>query len=233
MKKLSEAVLEATMDKLYIPVLGSYRISQTFAEHVQRRINNGWPPGSYNGGIDYACATGTTIIAAADGVVASTQQQTTGYGWHIRINHGNGFLSIYGHLSRIDVAAGQTVKAGDQIGLSGNTGNSTGPHLHFEVRKDNVEWNPEAVMVAWQAVPSVPRPETPELPRVHVLPDVSLRIRRSPGVASNNVVGHVTEQDGSLSVMQIIENGSDVWLKIGHNQYIADTYQGTVYVAWE
>ena len=222
-----------SFDKLYIPVLGSYRISQTFAEHVQRRINNGWPPGSYNGGIDYACAMGTPIIAAADGVVASIQQQASGYGWHVRINHGSGFLSIYGHMSRIDVAAGKVVQAGDVLGLSGNTGNSTGPHLHFEVRKDNVEWNPEAMMVAWQAAPSTPRPEIPELPRVHVLPNVSLRVRRTAQVASNNITGQVTSRDGGLSVMQIVEVGGDVWLKIGYRQYIADTYRGTIFVEWE
>lgn len=220
------------MNRLYIPTIGSYRISQTFAEHVQRRINNGWPPGSYNGGIDYACPVGTQIIAAADGVVTSVQQQTTGYGWHIRINHGDGYLGIYAHLSRIDVAVGQEVKAGDVIGLSGNTGNSTGPHLHFEIRYNNVEWNPEAVMVAWPPEASTPRPSIPDLPHVRVKPAISLRVRRSPQ-AVPNIIGHVTGQDGRLGVMQIIEANGDVWLKIGHNQYIAETYQGVTFVTWE
>jgi murein DD-endopeptidase MepM/ murein hydrolase activator NlpD len=57
-----------------------------------------------------------------------------GYGWVVYIDHGNGISTRYGHLSRIDVAVGQMLKQGEQLGLVGSTGRSTGPHLHYEVR---------------------------------------------------------------------------------------------------
>jgi murein DD-endopeptidase MepM/ murein hydrolase activator NlpD len=72
--------------------------------------------------------------AAADGKVESVAWDRTGYGTHIRIRHTDKSLTIYGHLSKIIVAKGQVVKARQQIGITGNTGFSSGPHLHFEYR---------------------------------------------------------------------------------------------------
>ncbi len=108
------------------------------------------PPLVYNGqfyphfhtGIDIDAPTGTPVVAAADGVVAlvatSTDGQghTVGYGQYIVVAHAHGYYTLYGHLSGVLVTAGQLVKQGQPIGLVGTTGNSTGPHLHFEVRRD-------------------------------------------------------------------------------------------------
>jgi murein DD-endopeptidase MepM/ murein hydrolase activator NlpD len=66
----------------------------------------------------------------------------SGYGNRVMIDHGNGYVTLYGHMSRIDVTVGQTVNRGDRIGLEGSTGRSTGPHLHFEVRKGGATVNP-------------------------------------------------------------------------------------------
>lgn len=92
-------------------------------------------------GIDFAAEVGTPIVASAGGVVtaASFHRQ---YGNRVEIDHGHGFSSRYAHMSRLDVKQGMIVKRGQQIGLSGNTGRTTGPHLHFEVRFKGVAQNP-------------------------------------------------------------------------------------------
>lgn len=92
-------------------------------------------PYCYDGhsGLDYGMVTGTPLLAAADGTVVKTMQLTTGYGIHVVLRHANNYYTLYGHMSEISVQVGQTVKAGTVVGLSGNTGNSSGPHLHFGV----------------------------------------------------------------------------------------------------
>jgi LysM repeat protein len=89
----------------------------------------------YNG-VDYGAAVGTPILAAASGevIVAKTSGYNGGYGLYVVIKHANGTQTLYGHLSKVSVAVGDTVSGGETIGLLGNTGRSTGPHLHFEVR---------------------------------------------------------------------------------------------------
>lgn len=69
-----------------------------------------------------------------------------GYGYYVMIDHGNGLSTLYGHNSRLLVQVGQTVEAGDIIALSGSTGRSTGPHLHFEVRVDGEQTDPRAYL---------------------------------------------------------------------------------------
>lgn len=83
-------------------------------------------------GLDVAAAQGTTVLAAGGGTVIAAGYDGE-YGFHLRIRHGNGYESMYGHLSRLLVANGESVDAGQVIGLSGSTGRSTAPHLHFEI----------------------------------------------------------------------------------------------------
>ena len=92
--------------------------------------------GKFHGAVDYGLPSGNTVMAAADGVVMTTANLSTSYGTYVVIRHANGLQTIYGHgtYGSIVVKPGQTVKQGQKIMLSGNTGNSTGPHLHFEVR---------------------------------------------------------------------------------------------------
>ncbi|MEU9736986.1 M23 family metallopeptidase [Streptomyces sp. NPDC048002] len=94
---------------------------------------------STHSGQDFAVATGTQVYAAHGGTVVKAGGNGAGdgpaYGNAIVIKHGNGTYSQYAHLSKIQVKAGQVVKTGQRIALSGNTGNSSGPHLHFEIRK--------------------------------------------------------------------------------------------------
>ena len=95
----------------------------------------------FHSGLDISAKIGTPVIATADGVV-STYGKTHGYGNLLTINHGYGFKTRYGHLSKILVKKGQAVKRGDTIALVGNTGRSTGPHLHYEVYVDGIPTNP-------------------------------------------------------------------------------------------
>ena len=93
-------------------------------------------------GIDLAVPTGTPIRAALPGVVTVSQYNAGGYGYYVIIDHGSGLSTLYGHNSRLLAQVGQTVEAGDIISLSGSTGRSTGPHLHFEVRVNGERTNP-------------------------------------------------------------------------------------------
>lgn len=88
----------------------------------------------WHNGVDYKVVEGTPVYAVADGKVEVAKNNPGGYGLYVVINHKNIFGSLYGHLSKYIVSVGQEVKAGDIIGLSGNTGDSIGPHLHFEIR---------------------------------------------------------------------------------------------------
>ncbi|MFV8375188.1 M23 family metallopeptidase [Flavobacterium sp. LB1P71] len=93
-------------------------------------------------GMDFSANTGTPIYAAGDGVVSKADNTASGYGNHIVIKHGYGYETLYGHLSKYKVRAGQHVKRGDIIGYVGSTGRSEGPHLHYEVHKDGNVVNP-------------------------------------------------------------------------------------------
>lgn len=93
-------------------------------------------------GMDFTAPKGTPVYAAGDGKVTRADNNSSGYGKHIRIEHGYGYLSLYGHLSQYNVKRGQKVKRGDLIGFVGSTGRSEAPHLHYEVWKDLDRINP-------------------------------------------------------------------------------------------
>ncbi|MDC0514963.1 M23 family metallopeptidase [Flavobacteriaceae bacterium] len=93
-------------------------------------------------GMDFSARKGTPIYATGNGVVKRADNRSSGYGKHIRIDHGFGYISLYAHLSKYNVRRGQRVKRGDIIGYVGNTGRSVGPHLHYEIFKDKKKINP-------------------------------------------------------------------------------------------
>lgn len=97
--------------------------------------------GRLHAGIDLASGMGSPISAAAAGVVQSAGRES-GYGYVVRIIHGDGTVTVYAHMSAITVNDGERVSAGEQVGREGNTGRSTGPHLHFEVRINGTPVNP-------------------------------------------------------------------------------------------
>ncbi len=95
-------------------------------------------------GIDLCANIGTPVYATADGIVLTASYTAGGYGKHIVISHGpGGYITFYAHLSKILVAQGQKVHRGQLIGKTGNTGRSTGPHLHYEIRLNNKPINPK------------------------------------------------------------------------------------------
>lgn len=192
------------------PVDKVYPISQGWGE------NPSWYPATRgHNGLDYACPVGTPVVAAASGVVTRSELDTqtaanskTGYGYHVRIQHENGWTSVYGHFSQLQVKTGQKILAGEVIGLSGNTGFSTGPHLHFEVRT--------GVAIQSSIDPSGMIVETlpPKEPMMNVRITAEgdrLRVRSGPGT-EYGVVRQLSagDQAGVIGLA-----GSDVWLWIG------------------
>ncbi|MDE6110393.1 MAG: peptidoglycan DD-metalloendopeptidase family protein, partial [Eubacterium sp.] len=115
-----------------------------------RTISAGFPnysSGAYHGGIDFPCPTGTKVVAAQSGVVSLVKKLTTSYGYYVMIYHGTDssgrhVFTLYAHNSEILVSKGDSVAKGQLIAKSGSTGNSTGPHCHFEIRIDNQRVNP-------------------------------------------------------------------------------------------
>ena len=93
-------------------------------------------------GMDFTAPRGTPVYASGDGKVLQADNRASGYGNHIRIDHGYGYISLYAHLYKFKVRKGQKVKRGDLIGFVGSTGRSEAPHLHYEVFKDMERINP-------------------------------------------------------------------------------------------
>ena len=116
-----------------LPVTGT--ISSRYGVSSKIRV-------STHTGLDIAAATGTPIKVVADGTVTFAAYNGS-YGYLVKVDHGNGVETWYGHTSKMLVKAGQEVKSGDTIALVGSTGNSTGPHLHFEVRINGEHVNPQ------------------------------------------------------------------------------------------
>ena len=120
----------------YLPLRGA-GISSGFGWR-RHPISGGF---KFHAGVDLAAPTGTPIVATAAGVVASADWYG-GYGLCVTVDHQNGYVTLYGHMSQIAVSAGQQVQPGQSLGRVGSTGSSTGPHLHYELRRDGYAVNP-------------------------------------------------------------------------------------------
>lgn len=99
------------------------------------------PGGHWHSGVDLAAARGTSVVATLPGI-ATVVLSATGYGLHVIIDHGGGLSSLYGHLDTVVTTSGTYVLAGQVIGTLGSSGNATGPHLHFEIRRDGIAEDP-------------------------------------------------------------------------------------------
>jgi len=126
---------------LVLPVHSGYRLSSPFGPRG----------GRLHKGIDMASSLNTPIYATADATVKFSGTQS-GYGNVVVLDHGGGYETYYAHLNRRLVTVGQTISRGDQIGAMGNTGRSTGVHLHYEIRKDGVAVNPMTYIKAGRNV---------------------------------------------------------------------------------
>lgn len=118
-------------------------------EHLSRMASGyGWrndpftKARKFHKGMDFTAPEGTPIYATGDGVVIRADGRAIGYGRHVRIDHGFGYVTLYGHMQKYVVRRGQKVKRGDLIGYVGSTGRSKAPHVHYEVRKNGRHINP-------------------------------------------------------------------------------------------
>ncbi len=117
--------------------------------------------GAIHTGVDLTAPAGTPVHASADGIVIFAEWGG-GYGRLVKVDHGNGLQTFYGHLSRFDVVAGQEIRRGDIVGLSGGSGRATSPHLHYEVRMGGTPVNPYPFLAA--SAVSLPRHGARDLP---------------------------------------------------------------------
>lgn len=145
-------------NKNYVHVYGEYLRGVPHRWPVaggKRRINSGFGlrgnpfygsggdgPRKLHRGVDLKAAQGDLITAAAEGVVLEARRSGSGYGNRVRVFHPSGYVTLYAHLSAIYVKPEQYLKPGDRIGAAGSTGHSTGPHLHYEVHRDNQPIDP-------------------------------------------------------------------------------------------
>lgn len=144
------AIARRGLGSLIAPVVG--RISSPFGERhapVEGASTD-------HKGIDYAVPVGTPVQAAAPGRVVYAQWQTTGGGNVVKVDHGNGWVTAYAHLSSFAVVNGQDVAAGQIVGMSGNTGTTSGPNLHFGLTINGVAVDP--VDYLGGSLPSTPAP---------------------------------------------------------------------------
>lgn len=132
-------------------MLASIPAIQPISNKDLKRTSSGWgyrihpiyKIRKFHYGQDFTASVGTEIYATGDGVVKEVNDTRSGYGKHIVISHGYGYSTLYAHLSRFNVKPGQKVKRGEVIGLSGNSGTSSAPHLHYEVHRNGKPVNPQ------------------------------------------------------------------------------------------
>ena len=140
-RAIASGTTNATRYGVLTPDAGSVSASGSFIWPASGRITQGYS--FYHKAFDIANKAGGQILATDAGVVTvAGLLDNTGYGNRVMIDHGNGFVTLYAHMSVIQVKAGQRVKRGDVLGQMGNTGRSTGTHLHFEIRQGGVLLDP-------------------------------------------------------------------------------------------
>jgi hypothetical protein len=185
---------------LQLPVPpSSYHLSAGFGDPGRL-----WSSGQHTG-LDFAAPVGTPVSAAAGGTV--TVEHPGWAGNLVRIDHGGGVETLYAHLSRVDVADGDTVDAGEQVGAVGDLGNTSGPHLHFEVRLDGTAYDPVQVV----DVPEAPRAAYPN----GQIPDEALCPATTDGV-------HRLRCDAAVAYRLLASDYADAF---GSDLCITDSYR--------
>ena len=162
--QIMEQRIKSVLLPTFVPIDADH-IGSTFG----RRLDPIAGVGAMHEGIDFVADPGTPVFASAGGVVVTAEFHPQ-YGYYIDIDHGNDFSSRYAHLSKIRVQVGQIIKRGRVIGASGNTGRSTGPHLHFEVRYKGAAQNParflqQGTQLALNSSPGDPPPAQARMAR--------------------------------------------------------------------
>ena len=177
---------------------------------------------------DFAVMTGTDVYAVANGNVSLIKELNKGYGKYLVIDHADGYQSLYAHLSEFLVVVGESVLGGSIVAHSGNTGNSTGPHLHLEIKHDgaNIDYlyllDPSLVPSKDLVIPEF----NFSIPVFNVSVD-NLRIREEPNIISR-ILGFLYSYD-NVPVMEILHDGDDIWARCGYKQWFAIRHNGLVF----
>jgi hypothetical protein len=187
--------------KLYWPVKNSF-ITQGFGERPGYYAQFGLPG---HEGIDFQAIEGTEVYAAGDGVVVDAMPEdeappaSKSYGNYVRIQHDEGYVSIYAHLSQLIAARNQTVRVGDLIGLSGNTGNSQGAHLHLALKKPGASQRGET-RYPWDFVDPTPFLVGGSLPSGNATPPVAPAQPATQVQVNSPAVGYINLRSAPTAV---------------------------------
>ena len=235
--------------QLLWPVPENSIITRDFAGHVAEAKKHGWcyMPGNcpggvyYYGGIDWGIATGTKLRMPMSGRAEVQNQGSVGYGMNLRITGKDGYYVILAHLQHVDYQTGQDVKAGEWGATSDDTGNSSGPHLHFELRHNGIPINPMPYLVGAIVEPPVVTPPSgftlpviPELPRYQTANLVTKWINLRDRPSSSGIdLGDI--MPGTIvRVFGYALSGQDVWFAVkldsGLIGYAAAYYGGSVWM---
>lgn len=204
-----------------------YPITQEFGDN----------PGDYarfnmraHNGIDFGPPTGTNVYAAAPGTVERATFDDQGYGFYIQIKHADGLTSVYAHLSQIRVQPGVMVKEGQLLGQTGSTGNSTGPHLHFEVRRQGLEGNgyhgaiDPRPLIDWPGQVVEPVEPTPTVViRTGVVAVDVLNVRAGPGLGYPIMA--MLKRGDTVAPVELRE--MEVWGMLEPGRWVALSWAGS------
>lgn len=224
--------------QLIVPVNGP--ITQLFGKNPDLYKKWGYPG---HNGVDYGIPNGTPVKAAAAGTVAQVAFENGGYGNYVRLSHMDGattYNTYYAHLASASVSPGQKLNAGDIVGLSNNTGASTGPHLHFGLKipgqnpayKDYVDPMPyftgSAGTGTSTGAPPVPATSgTVPLPNIQFEVDFqTLNVRNGPGIEFS-IVGQLSK-GAKITGRQL--SSRSVWIEYEPGKWCALSFEGSTYL---
>lgn len=206
----------ATPGQIRHPMTGTYRTTSDYGWRVDPFTG----ARSLHGGIDFQhVQSGQPVIAALDGmVVQSLMDPTTGYGNYVDIDHGGGLVTRYAHLQERSVTKGQEISAGEQVGIEGTTGRSTGDHLHFEVRQDGQATDPRGWLTeAGMTIPPVGGdpvpPGSPVDPGPPEVETTTASVASTGGTSPVEIGGYSGEQlvNAGHIIQAGLDRGLDEW----------------------
>jgi len=181
---------------------------------------------------DWGVVVGTPLRAMQSGVVSKIEALQKSYGLYILLDHGDQIESLYAHLSEVLLNEGDRVQIGQVIALSGNTGNSTGPHVHIEARYRGVPFDflpllsRDPIELGEIEPIEIEMPDFPKLPKMLVHVD-DLRMRAEPNV--NSLILGYMPLNTPIEVIRVIEDSRDIWCQVGLGQYCALRWRNQVY----
>ncbi len=200
--------------KIQPPFQDTFVMTQAFGETITN-------PNGHTG-LDYGLPIGTAVLAAAEGTVVKVANDPKGYGLHIILEHQSGLQTLYAHLSRCAAWKGQSMRAGELLGRSGTSGNSTGPHLHFEVRLEGKPIDPLPLLTASNV--QIPPQQAAAASKANKKWKVScemLNIRSGPGIGAP-IIGRIREGT-AVPELAVVETR---WIRIADGEWVAAIYNG-------